>query len=262
MEAANKVLDAAIADTSEEPRPDVIEASYRGTAEAERFVGRVWKQLEDGAIVRFSGGGYPSGMMRGSGVRQPGKYRISVTGYAHQSKEPITFSVGGTSFAPGSEKPIYGYFSFPPDRPTTVQLEAWIERNYMIQIEPHGIDDPRRYQRTSIDDYRGPGLAIRSVVLEGPLVDEFPSRGHRLVFDGINRREVPPRNPADRRRPYYRPKFEVVSTDERGDAARSLRRVTSAAFRRPVTDEGVAPYLKLFEQERADGASFEEALRT
>jgi hypothetical protein len=41
-----------------------------------------------------------------------------------------------------------------------------------------------------------------------------------------------------------------------------LRRVAAAAFRRPVTDEQVQPYLELFQQERVNGASFEAALRT
>lgn len=262
MEAAGKVFDAAIATTSEAPEPETIEASYAGSREAEQFVGRVWKQLDDGAVVRFSGGGYPSGMIRGSNVRKPGWYRIRVTGYAYQSERPITFSVGGTTFVRGAELPTYGFYSFPPGKPSSVELTAWIESNYMVQIEPYGIADPNRYQRKTIDDYDGPGLSILNITLNGPLLSEFPSRGHRLVFDGIERPEIPPRNPADRKKPWYKPQFEIVSNDERGDAAQSLERVAAAAFRRPVTAEDVTRYVELFERERADEASFEEALRT
>ena len=262
MEAAASVLDAAIAGSTEAPKPTQIEASYKGTREAEKFVGQKWKELPDGAIVRFSRGGYPTGMMRSAGVRKRGRYRVTVTGYAHQSKTPITFSVGGTSFARGSEKPIFGFFSFPPDKPTTIEFETWIERNYMIQIEPDGIVDRSRYQRKSIDDYEGPGLAILKVTLEGPLVDAFPSRGHRLLFDGIERREIPPRNPRDREKSWYEPKFEIVTGDERAAAEKSLTRVASAAFRRPAGEADVAPYLKLFQEERAAEASFEDSLRT
>lgn len=265
MDAAGSVFDAAVAKSTAKPQPATIEATYAKTREAERFVGRVWKKLRDNAIVRFSGGGYPSGMLRGSGVRQPGRYRIRVTGYAYQSQKPITFSVGGTSFRRGSEKPIYGFYSFPPGAPgraTTIELEAWIDRNYMIQIEPYGISDPRRYQRKSIDKYEGPGLAILKVELKGPLLGEFPSRGHRLVFDGITRREIPPRNPRDRKKRWYKPRFEIISKNESADAARSLRRVAAAAFRRPVTATDVTPYVSLFHRERNGGATFEESLRT
>ena len=37
---------------------------------------RSGKQLADGAIVRFAGGGYPSGMIRNSSVRDRGRYRV------------------------------------------------------------------------------------------------------------------------------------------------------------------------------------------
>lgn len=258
----DKVLEAAIAQSSEAPKPDLIKASYLETREAERFLGRVWKKLDDGAVVRFSSGGYPSGMMRGTGVRTPGRYRVRVTGYAYQSSEPITFSVGGTSFARGSEKPIYGFYSFPPGKPTTIELTTWIESRYMIQIEPYGISDPNRYKRKSIDDYKGPGIAILSVTLEGPLVGEFPSRGHRMIFDGLRRTEIPPRNPADRRKRWYKPKFKITAKDELSAITNSIQRVAATAFRRPVTEEDIAPYIRLFQAEQKNGASTEEALKT
>jgi hypothetical protein len=263
MEAAEQVLDAAIADTVEPPEMKHIEASYKNTREGENFIGKKWKLLPDGAVVRFSGGGYPSGMLRGSAPRERGFYRVKVTGYAYQSEKPITFSVGGTSFARGSEKPTYGFFSFPPDKPTTIEFEAWIEPRYMIQIEPYGIANPNRYRKDQdINDYEGPGLAILQVTLDGPLVGEFPSKGHHLIFDGITREEIPPRNPRDRQRRGYRAKFEIKSDNETLAATQSLLRVAEKAFRRPVTVSDIEPYVQLFRSERKTGASFEDSLRT
>ncbi|QDU37517.1 hypothetical protein Mal4_18310 [Maioricimonas rarisocia] len=266
MDAAGQVLDASIASTSERPEADIIEASYRGTREGDTFIGKKWKELSDGAVVRFSGWGYPTGMMRSTNIRRPGRYRVKITGYAYQSDEPITFSVGGTSFARGSEKPTYGYFSFPPgnpgDKPAALEFETRIGTNYMLQIEPYGINDPQRYKRQSIDDYDGPGLAILAVHMEGPLVDEFPSRGHQLIFDGLERREVPPSNPSVRNKPWYKPVFEAVAENERQDVTNSLLRVAGAAFRQPVTEADIAPYLSLYFAERENGTSIEESLRT
>lgn len=268
MNAAGTVFDTAIAKSTAAPQPKLLEASYADTREGEQFIGKKWKLLEDGAVVRFSGGGYPSGMLRGTGVRETGRYRVRVTGYAYQSDGPVTFYVGGTSFARGSEKPVHGFYSFQPGTPgnaddlQTIEFEAWIENKYMIQIEPHGINDPDRYKRESIDDYGGPGLAIQKVTLEGPLVGDFPSRGHRLVFDGLERREIEPRNPNDKKKPWYVPKFEVTSTDETGDITRSLTRVATAAFRRPAESDEVRPYLALYQSERKEGSTIEESLRT
>ncbi len=262
MDAVGKAFETAIAKTAEEPPSQQIVATYKGSREAEQFVGKTWKELPDGAIVRFSGGGYPSGMMRGTSIEQRGRYKVRVTGYAYQSQTPITFFVGGTSFAPGSDKPIYGFFSFEPDKPGAIEFEAVIDQRFMIQIEPYGINDPDRYKRQGVDDYRGPGLAILNVTMDGPLSQQFPSKGHRLVFDGIDRQVIPPRNPNDAKNSWYKPVFDVVSENESADARQSLLRVATAAFRRPVQHDDVSRYVTLFEQERSDGATFEDSLRT
>lgn len=73
-------------------------------------------------------------------------------------------------------------------------------------------------------EYKGPGLAIQHVEIEGPLVDEFPSKGHKLIFDGLNCREIMPRNPADRQRSSYQPKFELVSADPPAEITPVLQR--------------------------------------
>ena len=261
IEAVDLVLEESIAKSSTQPKVNKVEGSYASSREGNQFIGKVWKKLDDGAVVRFSGGGYPSGMMRTANVRKAGRYRVKVTGYAYQSDKPITFSVGGTTFKRGAEKPVFGFYSFSPGKPQSIQFETKIESNYMIQIEPHGINDPDRYKRKSIEEYNGPGLAILSVVLEGPLVDEFPSRGHKLVFDGIKRVEIEPRDPRQKLKSWYTPQFRIESKDENADARQSLKRVAAFAFRRRVTDEDIVPFVDLFESSRKNGSSFEQALR-
>lgn len=262
MEAARTVLDTAIAKDVNPPSLETITGWYKDTREAERHVGKQWKLLDDGYMVRFSGGGYPSGMMRNTSVRTAGRYRVRVTGYAYQSDKPIVFSVGATSFARGSDKPIYGYFQATPNEPTTIEFEAWIEPRYMIAIEPYGIANPNRYKEQGIDQYDGPGLAIGEVTLEGPLVEAFPSRGHHLIFDGITRQEIPPANPRDRTKNWYTPRFEIVTDDAIQVAAHSLRRVAEASFRRPVEDADLEPYVSLFRQRIGEGESIEQSLLT
>lgn len=262
LEAGDKVLDAAIASRTEAPKVETKTVWYKDTREAETHVGKSWKLLDDDYMVRFAGGGYPSGMVRRTDFGQAGYYRITVTGYAHQSDQPIIYSIGGTSFAAGSEKPIYGFFQAPPNEPTTVQLVAWIEPRYMVQIEPYGLSMSGFRRGDPIEDYKGPGLAIGEVKVEGPLVDRFPSAGHELIFTGIKRQEIPPRNPNDRKKPWYKPKFEVVSEDVETDVRRALERVGNQLFRRPVKSETVDEMLSLFQRRIAAGDSIEVALRT
>ena len=192
-----------------------------------------------------------------------GRYRIKVTGYAYQSDKPITFAVGATTFQRGAPKPTFGYYSFSPGQPTSIELTAWIENNYMIEITPWGISDPdNQIRKNGIDSYQGPGLAINHVELEGPIVDEFPSRGHQLIFAGLNRKEIEPKDRAARKKPWYVPQFEIVSEAPLRDATAMLTRVASKAFRRPVSADEIEDYVALFKAQSDEGANFEEALRT
>lgn len=260
LEAARLVFDSAIQSEIKKPEVTVIPANFR-ESEIEKSLGKQWKKLPDGAIVRFQGGGYPSGLLRNSGVPVSGWYEIEVTGYAHQSDKAVICSISGESYQRGSGKPVYRYASFAPDKPTTVKFRQWIEKNYMLVVEPRGLIFPHP-RPDKIDEYRGPGFAFVSASVTGPLVDEFPTRGHKLIFGELERKEIMPGNPADREKSWYRPKFEIVTGNEELAALSSLRRVAARAWRRPVEGEELDSYLKLFKAERAKGGSFEEALRT
>ncbi len=264
------VLEEAIAKTIEAPKPQKRVARYTDDKRMDRYLGDNRLKLADGSIVRFSAGGYPTGMIRTANTRGEGFYRIKVKGFAYQSESPITFSVGATTFKRGVKEPILGYFSFPPGVPGqlhTVELTAYVGDRYMVQIEPYGISDPdlgrRRPKKIHAREYKGSGLAIHSVEIEGPLVGKFPTRGHKLLFADVQREEVPPRNPRDREKPRYKPQFRVISANENADAKKALKRLAIAAFRRSVSEKEVAPYVQLFESERKKkGEAFEPALRT
>ena len=212
LEGIDAVLKAAIVQTLAPPEHKTIRASYADTLGGDKFIGDVWLKLADGAIVFFKQFGYPTGMLREAHVERDGWYILRVNGYAHQSERPITFAVGGTSFAPGAERPTFGYFEFPPGEPTTIELRAYIHERYMVEVTPVGLSDrDNEIQKHGVATYAGPGLAVNWVEVEGPITDEFPSRGHRLVFDGLDRHEALPRNPQERERPWYKPKFEITS---------------------------------------------------
>lgn len=263
MDAMNGIYAAAIAKTVDHPEPTLIRASYADTRGAEKFLGKNWHQLDDGAVVFYQPWGYPTGMLREANTNQAGWYKIRVHGYAFQSSEPITFSIGATTFARGLERPTFGYFSMPPGKPTTIELTAWIEDRYMVEVTPYGIyDEHYEIKKNGIENYTGPGLAVKWVELEGPLIDEFPSRGHKLLFTGLNRREIPPRNPNDKQKPWYKPRFEIVSETPAADVGSALHRVAEAAFRRPVTQAEIQPYVDLFLAELDRDSEFEEAYLT
>jgi hypothetical protein len=263
LESIERVLDASIAMTSVKPASEVKRASYADMNGAKNFVGKQWYLRDDGAMVFYKQFGYPTGMLRETSVKVSGRYKVRVTGYAHQSENPITFSIGSTSFERGAERPTYGYFSMPPGPQTTIEVDLWLERNQMIEILPWGLSDPQNTIKNSgVDKYTGPGLAISFVEIEGPMFDEFPLAGHSLLFDGLQRREIDPKNPGDKAKKTYKPKFEIASDSPKQDATKALHRIAEVAFRRPLKTQETDIYTHLFEQTMKQGESFEVSLRT
>ncbi|MGC4003058.1 MAG: DUF1587 domain-containing protein [Pirellulales bacterium] len=261
LECAKVVLDDAIARTTKPPERVVVRASYADTQGGKEWLGKIWLLRDDGAVVFFKDYGYPSGMLREAKIKQEGWYVVRVKGYAFRSEKPITFALTGMSFSQGQEQPTYGFFALPPGEPTTIETKIHIDSHYMLAVTPYGLFDDNAIKNKGLDAYEGPGLAIQSVELEGPL-DEFPRPGHRLLFDGLDRREIEPKNPADKQRSYYQPKFELAATDVERDVEPALRRIASKLFRRPATKDQVAAYVKLYSEQRAENATPEEALRS
>lgn len=263
LDVAKLALDTAIADRLEKPEPTTVTASYAETRGAEKFIGNQWLKLPDDSVVFYQALGYPTGMLREASANTDGYYRVRITGYAYQSEKPITFSVGSTSFERAAKKPTWGYWTLAPGEPQTVEFTTWMEAKHMVEITPQGIyDEEYLIKKNGIENYEGPGLAIKSVELFGPIVEEFPTKGHELIFEGLDRREVEPSNPANKTKSWYRPEFEIVSESPTEDAVAVLNRFGNKAFRRPVTEEQVAPYMILFQRELSEGSDFENSLRT
>lgn len=262
LTAIDTVMDAAIETQVTQTEPIEIVTNYDQTSEGKKHIGTHWKQLDDGAVVFFRRLGYPTGMLRSASTKKTGRYLIRVSGYAYQSDQPITFSIGATTFARGAKRPTFGYRSFQPGQQQTVELTATIDRNYMVELTPWGIsDDDNEIRKNGIDQYNGPGLAITEVQLIGPLVDQFPSRGHRLIFDGLDRQEIQPSNPKAKLKSRYRPEFEVKVSSDR-EIEDVLMRIATKAFRRQVARSDVKPFLDLYQQQVQTGQNVQQSLRS
>src|SRR5207244_1475913 len=98
------------------------------------------------------------------------------------------------------------------------------------------------------DKYKGAGLAVQWVEVEGPLHDTWPPASHRRLFGDLPQAPVPD----------YR--VEVVSKSPEADAERILHAFARRAFRRTVTADDVKPFLKLVKAKLADRYTFEQAV--
>ncbi len=133
--------------------------------------------------------------------------------------------------------------------PTTVELDTYLLPGETIRPDcvrffrsrPSGWQNPLATREGQ------PGVAFRWLEVEGPLVDQWPSAGHTLMFGDL---------------PLKKGKkgFEVVSANPAADAPRLLKNFLVRAYRRPVGDSELARFIPVVEHTLQAGGSFTDAM--
>lgn len=263
MEVAETALNTALyADAKPE------KSTQTATLESDRNkdnIGKHWLKRDDGAIVVFNNGGFPSTVIPNLRTRHAGTYKLRVTGYGYQIEEPVVFALitGSFNFR-NADNVTQSFHELPVGKPGTVEVTLHLDANKGIWISPQGLNGPdgRSPVKDGPANYPGEGLALMSVELEGPLVTEWPPRGQKMLLGDAKLKEVAPDKPWMRGKAGYKPVFTADSADPAADARKLLPAFASAAFRRPVAAAEVEPYVKLFDAEFADGKDFLAAMRT
>lgn len=254
LEAADRVLDAAIANR---PQPTLIKNRY--DIRKERSVqptGSVYRHTDDGVAIFSS---WVSANIQVSlyefRTRDRGKYRFRISGYATQSNsKPVNFHVKAGTFKSVTEEHLIDYFAVPADKPTVVEFVEKLEPQNTIRIVADGLPaQPPDIKKVGADKYKGPGLVIQWVEVEGPLLDAWPPLGHQKIFGNLKQAPVP--SPDDPKR------VEVVSQQPLADADRILRDFARRAFRRTVTDDDIKPFLARVRTKLEEKYTFEQAMR-
>jgi hypothetical protein len=135
------------------------------------------------------------------------------------------------------------------------ELEVWLNAGETIR------PDAARLFRARGPDFRNPlqepdgmpGVAFRWMEVEGPLIDEWPSAGHRVLFGDLPLAGGNGASPSP---------VDIVSTNPERDAAKLLRAFVERTYRRPVTHEESMRFLPLISDALKAGGSFKEAMIT
>lgn len=253
LEAADHVLDLAIANRS---KPATIQKRFSIKDEKSiKPTGSVYRHTDDGVAIFSS---WVSANIQVTlwqfQTRERGRYRFRISGYGFQTKQPVTFHVLTGPLNAAAQQELVDYFNAPPDEPQVIEFVRPMESAQTIRIVTDGLGViPPQVEKIGAENYKGPGLVVQWVEVEGPLIDSWPPSSHRRLFGDLPQERAPIAGKPDRR--------EVVSQDPRGDAERIMRNFTRRAFRRPVTEADLQPFLARVNKKLDEGYSFEEALR-
>jgi hypothetical protein len=251
---ADRVLDAAIANAGE---PWQLNKKFDLREEGSvAKAGSVYRHLDDGvAIFAVWESANIRVTMWNMHTHFRGKYRIRISGYGYQSGgKPVDFHVNAGTLKEVTEERLLDYFSFPADKPTVIEFTEQLEAQNRLRIIADGLPAlPPQVEKEGADKYKGPGLAIQWVEVQGPLLEGWPPPSHKSIFGDMPRERIPGADDPDRR--------EVVSKQPMADAERILRGFARRAFRRAVTDDDIRPFLARVKSRLDEGYSFERAVR-
>jgi hypothetical protein len=95
-----------------------------------------------------------------------------------------------------------------------------------------------------------PGVSFNWMEVEGPIYDQWPTAGHKLLFGDLPLKKSQSGSA----------RVEVVSNNPHADAERLLRNFMTKAYRGPFASDEVARFMKIIDGAMATGSPFQDAM--
>ena len=209
-----------------------------------------------------------------------GRYRVRASVRAVQNEgKPIPVLIGRISsdrFAHERLEHLLDIQDAPSDKTRILEIEAKLPAGEQVYVEGIGLTFfqalAKQLNGAPVgDDYKGPGLAVDWIELEGPLdagvgygrmFGELPQVPSRYLAETLAGKPV-----ADDWKKWPVPgeftKYPLtpVSLNPSADSDRLIRAFLPLAFRRPVTEAQAAHYIQIVQDQLAAGERFDDALR-
>ncbi|MGE0757500.1 MAG: DUF1592 domain-containing protein [Pirellulaceae bacterium] len=252
LEAADKALRVAIANG---PQPARIQRRYslKESHQVKHTTERVFRtSVDSNRVVAFSSSAWQAVSLTPFYPADGGDYRIRISAAGVQNEgRPMTYRVDAGLMLMTGKPRLVSYFDAPDGASAVAEFVETLEPRHTIRLLPYGLASSQAVHKIGADSYTGPGLAVDWIEVEGPLYDAWPPDSHRRIFGDLPLQPVPDQ----------RQRWEVVSARPLDDGAEILRRFARRAFRRPVTEDAIEPYLSLVAARLAAGHRFEQAVR-
>jgi len=182
----------------------------------------------------------------------PGRYRIVAEAYAYQARTPVTFCLYRANDR-DAKKELIGSWQLDPGKPRQVEVEHYFRPGDYFFLAPSDLDSNpqgKNVMAVGAREYKGEGVAVRSLTLEGPLERQWPPERTRDLLGDVEFR-------AGRDG-----KHAIILRDEPlARVADVVRRIGPRAFRRPLGNDELAIWTDQAKPVLAEGRGFEEALR-
>lgn len=263
LAAADIALDEAI-ELGPRPRRQAIDIDYQNNHYSKMWVDRPLRRgggtvkLVDDAWVTFDSRPHVA-QSNHMGYRPPypGLYRITAEAYGYQAKTPVTMLLYRSSAQQGGAE-LISALDLSPGKSRTVEVVSYFTPDDFFYPAPADADwqpDGRGvFANRGAKNYKGEGLAIKWLKIEGPLEEHWPPERTRQVLLGVKFKQ--------RSSNFRRQAFDIELTKApREHLAEIILHLGPLAFRRPFKKGEAEALLRLAEPSLRDGEPFEEVVR-
>jgi hypothetical protein len=262
LRAGEKSLRQALF-TADRARPPVREVAVKVNRMQGIGGGRYIIAGRNHIIMRNGGKGMIYASTATRAMEQPGRYTITVTAAGvDRDRYPVRFTPAEGPIIMGfgvkqdgaesvtSEAQLQKTFTLKDEVDQTFTFDAWIDKGYFPYFSfVNGSGKPitqvrsgirqRKLPKTAMQQpYMGPGVRVSAFKIEGPFFDQWPPESILTTYAAS---KIP----------------DLANAAEREAA---VTRFASRAFRRPVTKEELAPYLRYLGEQHAQTKNWHEAI--
>ncbi len=224
---------------------------------------QVFRSLDD-ALVMFTDADYMLSLTNFK-MNRSGSYRIRISAYGYQSAgQPVTLRLYANDYKVG--KRLLGTWDMTADKPREVEVTAQIDRTEHLLVMPFSVgydtDGKRLNDYDTTKDFKGRGLAVQWVDIEGPLeAQAWPPPSVKAVFGDvpviqIDKKKI--KNPWDGEKAIG---YELQPADPVSSLKTVIENFAAKAFRRPLEAGEADRFVKLAQDVLAGGGSFVEATK-
>jgi hypothetical protein len=165
-----------------------------------------------------------------------------------------------------------GKFDLTPE-PAVHEIDTWLLAGEQIRPDAGRLfrsrPGPGRWQNPLAEKDGQPGVVFRWLEVEGPIYDQWPTAGQKLLFADLPMVNRKPANDELRTVSMNQSKkrgtdtargIEVISTNPDADAQRLLHEFIQQAYRRPISDNDVKRFLPVVQSVMKNGNNFTDAM--
>ncbi|MCE9606004.1 MAG: DUF1592 domain-containing protein [Planctomycetia bacterium] len=207
-----------------------------------------------------------AGQLRFNSLRipVPGMYRVRISTFTFDwNKGEYLPAQASQPFSLTTATRTFGYYDAPPNEAAATTITTWLEPGEVFHFNPIGLRHGAGLQQKGSAQWKGPGVAVEWIEVEGPIAGPWPLVARQRLFGNLPLQEWQAESKTTRpmRKRNSPILYSPVTAKPMEDAKRLLHDFLSRACRRPMPTTEVERYLPLVRAKLDDGATFEEAMR-